>query len=1549
MKYNALHDAGRFSKLRRNRKRWQKVVSVMASIVVFCTTYALILPAITMEQSDTYCGLENHIHGPECYEKVLICDHASDDVVEATPMANVTEGHTHDETCYEEIKNLICEQEEVVGHKHDSSCETLICSLEETSGHSHSDACYEIQYETKTWTEEVTVNDGEELTCTSTEEGHAHDGSCYTAKSHTETVERTEQVEVGRVLTCTTPESAPHSHDASCYQMVCTQEEVEGHTHTDECYTVERGELICEIPEVTEAPETTEPEVTDPAEPAHEHSDACYEEKLICGCEIEHEHTADCYIEPPYEPADDEELVCELEEHKHDDACLIAETGELICDLEEHSHDENCYEQLPAFEMWLPLDADIDLDVYTEKHEYIDEDGLYGVTVYAKPDTFDVPVTLEVELLEEDDDRYVNALDVLAAQVEETEEAEEEIVDEAADELAAIDEVTPENILPEEPAEPTSEAPVAEEEVVEDEVIEEEIIEEEVIEEEITAQPALTGEEGMIAFDIHFVDEDGDEVQPLEPVYVHIQAMGLLPEDVDLSTVTVQHIREEQPATWGARLLDMLPFVDETVYIPEVVADMIDEDLGWIDFEPNMDDDEIYDVNTAFEVDGFSTFTITWGNSTATNAKLTIYVVDVNGNNLAETTYVQNEAFSTNDAELTVDDIMKMVDPKLQDLYLRDIEGSDNKMAYHFVAMRADRINGTATEKLVYEGSRWKYVTYSSNMWGGSTTENKTNTNTVYLVYTTGEEVFRGVTPTGVTVNVFNYGQGINGDNNSAPLRFKGAYGQQQGSGYNAYTNGSNAYGGIVKSTLGADGMPEMADEKGSLAYLFNPSVEDGSVITDIDKNAQYLFQIDKDGNYYYDSSENFAVLDEDGDFYLYDDADSDVSYAPYSAIGTTTDDGYYLGTHINGPFLMPKDGYINGDTTKPMIFKFSGDDDVWVFIDGVLVLDIGGIHQESAGSINFATGRITQPGYVSGHSGPGTDLYNIIGKAKEAAGEIEWIEKNMEYTTDNSGNKTYTGFKDYSTHTIDFFYLERGAGSSNCEIYFNLQTVPENSLSVEKQVTNIPTDVLALLGELEYKFQVLTAKEFKNADGETVDELSVTDEDGNVIKTYEPNTILFPKGTKYSVYKNNGTELVEANRTVGENGIFTLKHGERAVFSEETSGESFPFLLANAEIPYTARELLEDGYVQQYNGVQYEITNAGGAQGTTEDITTGDLKDFTTMVSPQLTGSMGNGYVQYKNVVNQQKLSWLYVEKVGGKPGETYNMEVKVNNELLPVGTKYKIVGKTYAEGEELPKVETAGIIPLEANQSVLLNATLVVGSTYTVTEQDPGDDFTVTYAKTTGTVGETESAVNWTPVAAWSDTPVEGTVAAIGSYNKLLVKNAGKSGNLEFGKEVVHTGNGTITDEFTFTVSYSATENAEYIVEYTDTPAGVTRSGTIKFVAADGVATANVGLYDGETIQIRDLNADTVVTITETTTDGYSVKWETEDNGAPNGAAITMTVASGGTVGATCVNTTGYALPSTGGIGTTLYTMSGMAMMSAALVGGYGLRRKRERGSEE
>ena len=102
---------------RRRKKRWRSAVMALAAVVVFCTTYALILPAITMAQQ-TYCGMEEHRHGDECYETVLLCDKEFD-VVQP-------EGHIHTATC--------CDYEEV-----------LTCGLEECEDtlHEHTDDCYD--------------------------------------------------------------------------------------------------------------------------------------------------------------------------------------------------------------------------------------------------------------------------------------------------------------------------------------------------------------------------------------------------------------------------------------------------------------------------------------------------------------------------------------------------------------------------------------------------------------------------------------------------------------------------------------------------------------------------------------------------------------------------------------------------------------------------------------------------------------------------------------------------------------------------------------------------------------------------------------------------------------------------------------------------------------------------------------------------------------------------------------------------------------------------------------------------------------------------------------------------------------------------------------------------------------------------------------------------------------------------------------------------------------------------------------------------------------
>ena len=125
-----------------------------------------------------------------------------------------------------------------------------------------------------------------------------------------------------------------------------------------------------------------------------------------------------------------------------------------------------------------------------------------------------------------------------------------------------------------------------------------------------------------------------------------------------------------------------------------------------------------------------------------------------------------------------------------------------------------------------------------------------------------------------------------------------------------------------------------------------------------------------------------------------------------------------------------------NGKTTDgDMIFEFSGDDDVWVYIDGVLVGDLGGIHEKATLDINFATG-VVRVGHIDGANGsPKYFPDTTIRAMYEAAGAD---------TTNFSGN-TFLGS---TKHTLSFFYLERGAGASNMSLKFNLTTLPSSEVA---------------------------------------------------------------------------------------------------------------------------------------------------------------------------------------------------------------------------------------------------------------------------------------------------------------------------------------------------------------------------------------------------------------------------------------------------------------------------------------------------------------------
>ena len=229
----------------------------------------------------------------------------------------------------------------------------------------------------------------------------------------------------------------------------------------------------------------------------------------------------------------------------------------------------------------------------------------------------------------------------------------------------------------------------------------------------------------------------------------------------------------------------------------------------------------------------------------------------------------------------------------------------------------------------------------------------------------------------GITINMFNYNTAE--INKGHSLQFSN--GRDGVWDYNAWTGSANPYSNIMKKTLGKDSYPVLnKGNEESSSYLFSTDSGTGKTVY---SDANYLFKKDADGYYEYDSAKNFAQFDEKTKhFTVYKVPGSSTnainlqkdsgnkphgSFFPFNTLGDSIYKGiheisgnspdFHFGMTMSAKFIQPKDGKINGNN---MVFEFSGDDDVWVYIDGVLVLDIGGIHNAASGSINFANGNVT-------------------------------------------------------------------------------------------------------------------------------------------------------------------------------------------------------------------------------------------------------------------------------------------------------------------------------------------------------------------------------------------------------------------------------------------------------------------------------------------------------------------------------------------------------------------------------------------------------------
>lgn len=335
--------------------RGYQVLFVLAAIVVFCTVYALMMPAVTLS-NEVVCGMEAHMHSDSCYslelvppQPELICGAGEDGAVllhrhneycyndrgELICTLPELESHVHGPGCYQEKRTLICQETQQLGHTHSGSCYAydkgeLICTwTEPENAHYHTDACYE------TTTRRV-------LTCGQTEGGaHTHGPECYVTGSK-------------EVLTCGQTEAPAHTHDEGCYTvrekevLTCSQREEAPHTHDDSCYTVRTREVLtCSQSESDDVYDGEGNLI----EAGHHHDGSCYsteeERELTCGRSEGggHTHDSSCYT-----VEEERELTCGLPEgsgHTHDSSCYTTEeTRELACGQSEgggHTHTDACY------------------------------------------------------------------------------------------------------------------------------------------------------------------------------------------------------------------------------------------------------------------------------------------------------------------------------------------------------------------------------------------------------------------------------------------------------------------------------------------------------------------------------------------------------------------------------------------------------------------------------------------------------------------------------------------------------------------------------------------------------------------------------------------------------------------------------------------------------------------------------------------------------------------------------------------------------------------------------------------------------------------------------------------------------------------------------------------------------------------------------------------------------------------------------------------------------------------------------------------------------
>lgn len=435
---------------------------------------------------------------------------------------------------------------------------------------------------------------------------------------------------------------------------------------------------------------------------------------------------------------------------------------------------------------------------------------------------------------------------------------------------------------------------------------------------------------------------------------------------------------------------------------------------------------------------------------------------------------------------------------------------------------------------------------------------------------------------------------------NEAAAAFYFNYFNGKGKDWNGWTGSAETSPGIVKTNLtktGADAVPQFStmvtnknNAQTDMTYLFTES-EWAKAYTNGGNGLTGLFDPTEEakGHYVYDSNTTYAALNSAGTGFdrsatWTERTDAWIpKFLPFNAdksqlrIGFHSVRGarYAFGMTAYAKFMQPKEGkLVDG---SPMTFNFTGDDDLWLFVDGMLVLDIGGIHDAASGSIDFATGVVT----IVSNKTTTTTLQALFTQALRDQGKSDaeitaWMESNMV----KASNGSYTTFKNYTSHEMNMYYFERGHSGSNCKLDFNLVTLDSSHIQIGKETENVP--------EAD-KDKNYTFNAYVNYEG--------TDSD----KDYTLYT------GKYDVYNTaTGTKDGET-RTTDSNGVITLKAGQYAVLL----GSDAKRITESSKYKVTEINVDQDTYAVSANGGQVKVTQEKDSA-TTEPVSVGEVPRIT-------------------------------------------------------------------------------------------------------------------------------------------------------------------------------------------------------------------------------------------------------------------------------------------------------------------------------------------------